>query len=40
MILAAQFESFLDPLIITAVLPVGMLGALVAIAATAATPST
>jgi len=28
MILAAQFESFLDPLIITAVLPVGVAGAL------------
>ena len=27
MILAAQFESFLDPLIITAVLPIGVLGA-------------
>ena len=27
MILAAQFESFLDPLIISAVLPVGVLGA-------------
>jgi HAE1 family hydrophobic/amphiphilic exporter-1 len=29
MILAAQFESFLDPLIISAVLPVGIMGALV-----------
>ncbi len=29
MILAAQFESFLDPLIISAVLPVGVMGALV-----------
>jgi hydrophobic/amphiphilic exporter-1 (mainly G- bacteria), HAE1 family len=29
MILAAQFESFLDPLIISAVLPVGILGAVV-----------
>jgi len=29
MILAAQFESFLDPLIISAVLPVGIAGALV-----------
>ncbi len=28
MILAAQFESFLDPLIISAVLPVGIMGAL------------
>jgi HAE1 family hydrophobic/amphiphilic exporter-1 len=28
MILAAQFESFLDPLIISAVLPVGVMGAL------------
>jgi HAE1 family hydrophobic/amphiphilic exporter-1 len=28
MILAAQFESFLDPLIITAVLPVGVMGAI------------
>ena len=33
MILAAQFESFLDPLIITAVLPVGVSGALVSLAA-------
>jgi HAE1 family hydrophobic/amphiphilic exporter-1 len=29
MILAAQFESFLDPLIISAVLPVGIMGALI-----------
>jgi HAE1 family hydrophobic/amphiphilic exporter-1 len=29
MILAAQFESFLDPLIISAVLPVGITGALI-----------
>ena len=29
MILAAQFESFLDPLIISAVLPVGVAGAVV-----------
>jgi len=29
MILAAQFESFLDPLIISAVLPVGIMGAVV-----------
>ena len=29
MILAAQFESFLDPLVISAVLPVGVMGALV-----------
>jgi HAE1 family hydrophobic/amphiphilic exporter-1 len=29
MILAAQFESFLDPLIISAVLPVGVMGAVV-----------
>ena len=32
MILAAQFESFLDPLIITAVLPVGVLGAAITLA--------
>ncbi len=31
MILAAQFESFLDPLIISAVLPVGVMGALLAL---------
>ena len=34
MILAAQFESFLDPLIISAVLPVGVAGALVALSLT------
>ncbi len=34
MILAAQFESFLDPLLIAAVLPVGIGGAFIAIAAT------
>ncbi|MEN8007586.1 MAG: efflux RND transporter permease subunit [Candidatus Krumholzibacteriota bacterium] len=34
MILAAQFESFLDPLIISAVLPVGVAGALVTLAVT------
>lgn len=33
MILAAQFESFLDPLIIAAVLPVGLMGALYALGA-------
>lgn len=32
MILAAQFESFLDPLLIAAVLPVGIAGAVIAIA--------
>ncbi len=32
MILAAQFESFLDPLIITTVLPVGVLGAALTLA--------
>ncbi len=32
MILAAQFESFLDPLIISAVLPVGVLGAALTLA--------
>jgi HAE1 family hydrophobic/amphiphilic exporter-1 len=32
MILAAQFESFLDPLIITAVLPIGVLGAVLSLA--------
>ena len=32
MILAAQFESFLDPLIISAVLPVGVLGAAMTLA--------
>ena len=34
MILAAQFESFLDPLIISAVLPVGVAGAVVTLFAT------
>jgi HAE1 family hydrophobic/amphiphilic exporter-1 len=34
MILAAQFESFVDPLLIAAVLPIGAAGALVAIAIT------
>jgi HAE1 family hydrophobic/amphiphilic exporter-1 len=34
MILAAQFESFLDPLIISAVLPVGVAGALVTLTLT------
>ena len=34
MILAAQFESFVDPLLISATLPMGMAGALVAIAVT------
>jgi len=37
MILAAQFESFLDPLIISAVLPVGVGGALVTLALTGQT---
>ncbi len=37
MILAAQFESFLDPLVISAVLPVGVMGALVALFATGQT---
>ncbi len=37
MILAAQFESFLDPLIITAVLPVGVAGALVTLLLTGQT---
>ncbi len=32
MILAAQFESFLDPLIITAVLPIGVMGAALTLA--------
>ena len=31
MILAAQFESFLDPLLIAAVLPIGLAGAIIAI---------
>jgi HAE1 family hydrophobic/amphiphilic exporter-1 len=34
MILAAQFESFLDPLLIAAVIPIGMAGAAMAIAVT------
>ncbi|MGD8393869.1 MAG: efflux RND transporter permease subunit [Candidatus Eiseniibacteriota bacterium] len=34
MILAAQFESFLDPLIISAVLPVGIMGALLTLVLT------
>ncbi|HEU4364192.1 MAG TPA: efflux RND transporter permease subunit [Candidatus Krumholzibacteria bacterium] len=34
MILAAQFESFVDPLLISTTLPMGMAGALVAIAVT------
>ncbi len=34
MILAAQFESFLDPLLIAAVLPIGIGGAMIAIAVT------
>ncbi|MFH2052841.1 MAG: efflux RND transporter permease subunit [bacterium] len=37
MILAAQFESFLDPLIISAVLPVGVAGALVTLLLTGQT---
>ncbi len=37
MILAAQFESFLDPLIISAVLPVGVAGALVTLEVTGQT---
>jgi len=37
MILAAQFESFLDPLIISAVLPVGITGALVTLFVTGQT---
>ncbi len=37
MILAAQFESFLDPLIISAVLPVGATGALATLALTGQT---
>ena len=35
MILAAQFESFLDPLIISAVIPIGVMGALITLWATA-----
>jgi HAE1 family hydrophobic/amphiphilic exporter-1 len=34
MILAAQFESFLDPLLIAAVIPMGIAGAVIAIAVT------
>ncbi|MBN2169695.1 MAG: efflux RND transporter permease subunit [Candidatus Krumholzibacteriota bacterium] len=34
MILAAQFESFLDPLLIAVVLPIGLAGAIIAIAVT------
>ena len=34
MILAAQFESFIDPLLIAAVLPIGIAGALIAVAVT------
>ena len=34
MILAAQFESFLDPLLIAAVIPIGLAGAIVAIGIT------
>ena len=34
MILAAQFESFIDPLIIAAVLPIGVAGSFIAIAVT------
>jgi len=37
MILAAQFESFLDPLIISGVLPVGVAGALITLAITGQT---
>jgi len=37
MILAAQFESFLDPLIISAVLPVGIMGALLTLVLTGQT---
>jgi HAE1 family hydrophobic/amphiphilic exporter-1 len=37
MILAAQFESFLDPLIISAVLPVGVAGAVVTLSLTGQT---
>ncbi len=37
MILAAQFESFLDPLIISAVLPIGVAGALVTLEITGQT---
>jgi HAE1 family hydrophobic/amphiphilic exporter-1 len=34
MILAAQFESFIDPLLIAAVLPIGIAGSFIAIAIT------
>ena len=34
MILAAQFESFLDPLLIAAVLPIGLAGSIIAIGVT------
>lgn len=37
MILAAQFESFLDPLVIAAVIPIGLAGAVVAVALFGAT---
>ncbi len=37
MILAAQFESFIDPLIIAAVLPVGVMGAVLTLMATGQT---
>ncbi len=37
MILAAQFESFIDPLIIAAVLPIGVMGAVVTLMATGQT---
>jgi len=37
MILAAQFESFLDPLLIAAVIPIGMVGAAVAIGVSGST---
>ncbi|MCG8460374.1 MAG: efflux RND transporter permease subunit, partial [Holophagales bacterium] len=37
MILAAQFESFLDPLIIAAVIPIGLAGSVVAVAASGQT---
>lgn len=37
MILAAQFESFIDPLIIAAVLPVGIMGAVITLMATGQT---
>jgi HAE1 family hydrophobic/amphiphilic exporter-1 len=37
MILAAQFESFLDPLLIAAVIPIGLAGSMVAIGVTGGT---